>query len=70
VLGRAPGSSRSRDGDGGGLQYVSGKAIRPLGFFHRGDFIITSQDFIKFWSEIFVLVLLVLIESSQGFQTF
>jgi ureidoglycolate hydrolase len=31
---------------------------------------VTSQDFIKFWSKIFVFVLLVLIENSQGFETF
>jgi hypothetical protein len=36
---RAPGSSRSRDNEGGGLQYVSWKAIRPLGFSHRGELI-------------------------------
>jgi hypothetical protein len=29
---------------------------------------VTSQDFIKFWGEIFVFV--VLIEISQGFKTF
>jgi hypothetical protein len=31
---------------------------------------VTSQDFIKFWREIFVLVIFVLIEISQGFKTF
>jgi hypothetical protein len=30
VLGRAPGPSRSRDDDGGGLQYVSWKSVRLL----------------------------------------
>jgi hypothetical protein len=39
VPGRALGSSRSRDNDGGVLQYVSWKEICPLGFSHRGDFI-------------------------------
>jgi hypothetical protein len=33
VPGRAPGSSRSRDGDGGGLQYVSWKSDPSLMFF-------------------------------------
>jgi hypothetical protein len=33
VPGRAPGSSRSRDDDGGGLQYVSRKSDLPLRFF-------------------------------------
>jgi hypothetical protein len=31
---------------------------------------VTSPDFIKFWGEIFVFVLYVLIEISQGFKTF
>jgi hypothetical protein len=31
---------------------------------------VTSQDFIKFWSEIFAFVLLMLIEISQGFKLF
>jgi hypothetical protein len=39
VPGRAPGSSRSRDGDGGGLQYLSWKRDPSFRFFHRGDFI-------------------------------
>jgi hypothetical protein len=30
VPGRASGPSRSRDDDGGGLQYVSWKSVRPL----------------------------------------
>jgi hypothetical protein len=29
LLGRASGPSRSRDDDGGGLQYVSWKSVRP-----------------------------------------
>jgi hypothetical protein len=33
VPGRAPGSSRSRFDDGGGLQYVSGKSDPSLRFF-------------------------------------
>jgi hypothetical protein len=32
--------------------------------------IVTTQDFIKFWGKIFVFILLVLIENSQGFKTF
>jgi hypothetical protein len=39
VPGRAPGSSQSRDDDGGGLQYVLGKAVCPLGFSCRGEYI-------------------------------
>jgi hypothetical protein len=36
---RAPGSSRSRDGDGGGLQYVSWKRDPSLRFFpSRGTY--------------------------------
>jgi hypothetical protein len=31
---------------------------------------VTTQDFIKFWGKIFVFILLVLIENSQGFKTF
>jgi hypothetical protein len=31
---------------------------------------VTTQDFIKFWGKIFVFILLVLIEISQGFKTF
>jgi hypothetical protein len=31
---------------------------------------VTTQDFIKFWGKIFVFILLVLIENSQGFETF
>jgi hypothetical protein len=30
---------------------------------------VTTQDFIKFWGKIFVFILLVLIENSQGFKT-
>jgi hypothetical protein len=33
VPGRAPGSTRSRDDDGGGLQYVSRKTDLSLRFF-------------------------------------
>jgi hypothetical protein len=33
VSGRASGPSRSRDDDGGGLQYVSWKSVRPLRVF-------------------------------------
>jgi hypothetical protein len=33
-------------------------------------FCVTTQDFIKFWGKIFVFILLVLIENSQGFKTF
>jgi hypothetical protein len=39
VLGRALGSSRSRVDDGGGLQYVSRKIDRALGFSRRGKYI-------------------------------
>jgi hypothetical protein len=31
---------------------------------------VTTQDFINFWGKIFVFILLVLIENSQGFKTF
>jgi hypothetical protein len=31
---------------------------------------VTTQDFIKFWGKIFIFILLVLIENSQGFKTF
>jgi hypothetical protein len=31
---------------------------------------VTSQDFIKFWGNFFVFILLVLIGNSQGFKTF
>jgi hypothetical protein len=40
---------------------------RCLGFCHSG---VTSQDFIKFWGEIFAFVLLEMIGNSQGFETF
>jgi hypothetical protein len=40
----------------------------PMKLSERED--VTSQDFIKFWGKIFVFVLLVLIELSQGFKTF
>jgi hypothetical protein len=33
VSGRASGPSRSQDDDGGGLQYVSWKSVRPLRVF-------------------------------------
>jgi hypothetical protein len=39
VPGRAPGSSRSRVDDSGGLQYVSRKIDRGLGFSRRGEYI-------------------------------
>jgi hypothetical protein len=39
VPGRASGPSQSRDDDGGGLQYVSKKIDRVLGFPHRGEYI-------------------------------
>jgi hypothetical protein len=39
VSGRAPGSSRSRVDDGGGLQYASRKIDRVLGFSRRGEYI-------------------------------
>jgi hypothetical protein len=39
VPGRAPGSSRSRFDDGGGLQYVSRKSDPSFRFSRRGDFI-------------------------------
>jgi hypothetical protein len=39
VPGRAPGSSRSRINDGGGLQYVSRKINPALGFSRRGEYI-------------------------------
>jgi hypothetical protein len=31
---------------------------------------VTTQDFVKFWGKIFALVLLEMIEISQGFKTF
>jgi hypothetical protein len=31
---------------------------------------VTTQNFINFWGKIFVFILLVLIENSQGFKTF
>jgi hypothetical protein len=31
---------------------------------------VTSQDFIKFWGKFFSFILPVLIENSQGFETF
>jgi hypothetical protein len=31
---------------------------------------VTTQDFVNFWGKIFVFILLVLIENSQGFKTF
>jgi hypothetical protein len=37
---------------------------------HREPHSVTTQDFIKFWGKIFVFILLVLIENSQGFKTF
>jgi hypothetical protein len=37
--GRASGHSQSRIDDGGGLQYVSWKLIRALGFPQRGEYI-------------------------------
>jgi hypothetical protein len=39
VPGRASGPSRSRDDDGGGLQYVSWKSVHPLGFSQHREFI-------------------------------
>jgi hypothetical protein len=39
VPGRASGPSRSRVDDDGGLQYVSWKIDRVLGFSHRGEYI-------------------------------
>jgi hypothetical protein len=39
VPGRASGPSRSRVDDGGGLQYVSRKIYRGLGFSRRGEYI-------------------------------
>jgi hypothetical protein len=48
----------------------SGKLIRDLGFYRRGEFIVTSQDFIKFWGKFFAFVLSVLIENSQEFKFF
>jgi hypothetical protein len=39
VPGRASGTSRSRIDDGGGLQYVSRKIDRGLGFSRRGEYI-------------------------------
>jgi hypothetical protein len=46
-----------------GAPLVSGRE-RELGYR------VTSQDFIKFWGKIFIFILLVLIENSQGFKTF
>jgi hypothetical protein len=43
------------------------KSDRVLRFFTSG---VTTQDFINFWGKIFVFILLVLIENSQGFKTF
>jgi hypothetical protein len=49
VPGRAPGSSRSRDGDGGGLQYVSRKSDPSLRFFpSRG--IYRQKGSVKRWA--------------------
>jgi hypothetical protein len=39
VSGRASRPSQSRIDDGGGLQYVSWKIDRALGFSHRGEYI-------------------------------
>jgi hypothetical protein len=39
VFGRASGPSRSHIDDGGGLQYVSRKIDRGLGFSRRGEYI-------------------------------
>jgi hypothetical protein len=39
VPGRASGPSQSRVDDGGGLQYVSWKIDRVLGFSRRGEYI-------------------------------
>jgi hypothetical protein len=39
VPGRAPRSSRSRDNDGGGLEYVSRKSDSSLRFSRRGELI-------------------------------
>jgi hypothetical protein len=39
VPGRASGPSRSRDDDGGGLQYVFWKSVRPFGFSRQREFI-------------------------------
>jgi hypothetical protein len=39
VPGRAPGSSQSRDGDRGGLQYVSWKSDPSFRFSRRGELI-------------------------------
>jgi hypothetical protein len=33
-------------------------------------YLVTTQDFIKFWGKIFVFVLLEMIRISQGFKTF
>jgi hypothetical protein len=38
-------------------------------FSVRGPTVMT-QDFVKFWGNFFVFILLVLIENSQGFKTF
>jgi hypothetical protein len=39
VPGRAPGSTRSCNDDGGGLQYVLRKSDPSLGFSSRGEYI-------------------------------
>jgi hypothetical protein len=39
VSGKASGPSRSRDDDGGGLQYVCGKVFVSFGFSRRREFI-------------------------------
>jgi hypothetical protein len=51
------------------LQHTCG-TISPSFVLCATTLLVTSQDFIKFWSEIFVFVLLVLIEISQGFNFF
>jgi hypothetical protein len=39
VPGRAPGSSRSRDDDGGGCSIFRGKVICPLGYSRQEEYI-------------------------------
>jgi hypothetical protein len=49
----------------GRASHVLGHLVHPL-----TSPLVTTQNFIKFWGEIFVFILLVLIENSQGFKTF
>jgi hypothetical protein len=45
-------------------------AKEKQGNFSKRNFVVTSQDFVKFWGKFFAFVLLEMIEISQGFKTF